>query len=114
MIVTFVDDVKVGLLRNILQEYLSYTIKIGELASRYTWASVMYYDDDDYMDDRQSLVFIGGLFSTSDLSTIALKKRDTRSTTYSNGNVTRAFVECLLFCPFNLLVMLLVIVSHVQ
>ena len=32
--------------QNLVLDYLSYNAKIGEFASRFTWASVMYFDDE--------------------------------------------------------------------
>ena len=83
-IIASVDDVEVGLLRNILNDYLSYTVKIGELATRFTWASVMYYDD-DYRRRQAELSFRWGADSLH-LSTIALKEREARSNGNGNSN----------------------------
>jgi hypothetical protein len=59
--------------RSLVLDYLSYTAKIGELANRYTWASVMIYDD-DYRDKQARLGFRWGCDS-SHLTTVSLEER---------------------------------------
>ena len=43
-------------LKELVLDYLSHTCKIGEMANRYTWSSVMIYDD-DYREKQSSLSF---------------------------------------------------------
>ena len=40
------DDIPPTELKNVVQEYTAYTVKVGELAVGHTWASVMLYDDE--------------------------------------------------------------------
>ena len=56
-------------------DYISYTIKIGELACRYTWASVLVYDD-----EYRTLQAAGGFrwgADTPHLSTVLLREKTT-------------------------------------
>ena len=60
--------------RQFLSDYLVYTVKVGELATRYTWASVLLYDD-DYRRMQSELSFRWGS-DAPHLSTVILKERD--------------------------------------
>jgi hypothetical protein len=57
-----------------LDAYLIYTIKMGELATRFTWASVLSYDD-DYRRRQWETKFQWGA-DAPHLSTIMLKERE--------------------------------------
>ena len=57
-----------------IQDYLAYTVKIGELAQRFTWASVLSYDD-EYRRRQSELKYRWGSDSQH-LSTITLRERD--------------------------------------
>ena len=69
-------------------DYLAYTAKIGELASRYTWTSVVLYDN-DYRECQAMYQFRWGSDSPH-LATVHLRERNTpagKLDSMSTGNV---------------------------
>ena len=60
-------------LRSVLDDYLAYTVKIGELATRFTWALVLLYDD-DYRRRQAEMDFCWGS-DAPHLSMVILKER---------------------------------------
>ena len=60
-------------LHTLVLDYMSYTVKIGHLANRYTWQSVILFDD-EYRDLQAQNHFRWGCDS-SHLSTVALVER---------------------------------------
>lgn len=64
-------------LLNMITDYLSYSAKIGELGGRFTWSTVMSYDD-EYRDLQSRYGFRWGTDS-SHMSTVILSPRDVKS-----------------------------------
>lgn len=60
-----------------IHDYLSYTAKIGELATRFTWASVLHYDD-EYRRNQSIMGFRWGSDSQH-LTTVLLREREINS-----------------------------------
>lgn len=63
-----------------LRDYMAYTAKVGELASRFTWLSVLQYDN-EYRLQQASMRFRWGSDSQH-LATVMLRERP--SSTYNN------------------------------
>ncbi len=77
-------------LHEFVLDYCSYTTKIGELANRFTWASVMAYDD-DYRARQSQFGFRWGSDSPH-LATVSLEERVTKKhTTATNKSGTKSY-----------------------
>ena len=79
-----VHEFGTGDLYNMALDYMSYTSKIGELATRYTWTSVIKYDD-EYRAKQHKFGFRWGSDS-SHMSVVSLEERRTYNQSSSGGS----------------------------
>ena len=89
--------------RAVENKYLRYTIKIGELNQKYTWASILLYDD-DYRRRQAELDFPWGSDAYKKVLISPYKKEFIQSEKFQYHKMALIFYFFVYIIPYTILV----------